>query len=68
MRIGEDLDLDVRAYDTSTGVPVFEDRIDRGAEDVGNAVAIRGQLLFVGGRVTNLQGDVDLFVRAYALR
>ena len=61
----DDVDFYVRAYDGSTGAPLWDDRIDKGQEDVGNAMAVHGDTIIVGGRVTNDRGDVDFFVRVY---
>lgn len=63
-----DYDLVVRVYDALTGDLRFDDVHDEaGLADTGQAVAIQGQRLFVGGAQTPDGGDADELVIAYDL-
>jgi outer membrane protein assembly factor BamB len=64
----EDFDLVVRVHDAASGELRFADLHDAGGRtDAGQAAAIRGRRLFVGGAQTPEEGDLDELVIAYDL-
>jgi len=61
--VGDD-DFLVRAYDSATAAPLWQDQVDGGnAEAVASTVG--GKQVFAVGRLTNAAGDFDFLVRAY---
>src|SRR5574341_1430705 len=60
----------VRAYDARTGVILWEDEVANATNDQqrNDALAVDGNLLFVGGMVVKTPDDSDFMVRAYDVR
>ena len=56
----------VSAYDVKTGSALWQDQYDQSAgSDRANALTFCGKTIIAVGRVTNVAGDFDWFVRAY---
>jgi glucose dehydrogenase len=65
---GHGYDWVLRAYDANTGALLWENLFDLAGQDDfcrGTAIAVEKDKLFLGGYVTNAQGNLDWMVRAY---
>ncbi len=65
---GRGYDWIVRAYEAGSGALLWESVVDFAAKDDfcrGTAFAVENGTLFLGGYVTNAQGNLDWAVRAY---
>ncbi|MEI6083607.1 MAG: PQQ-binding-like beta-propeller repeat protein [Verrucomicrobiota bacterium] len=66
VRNGNNDDWFVRAYDTATGTVLWSDQYNlTNGNDRANAIAAAGKTFVAAGRVRNIAGDDDWFVRAY---